>query len=392
MNTRADFLRQAERKYVEFLRSTVDGRSIFPMRLVLGKSSRADTYEARRAELAQFRKDAAALGLEVDWETVEERRFGRHERPLQACFANESAYIKALGRIEEVAQFRAECTNILARFPEWKPWIVDHVTAVLRELGNWERLLGVVAWLKENPRSGLYLRQVPVLGIDTKFIEPRAALIDELLAFPNPPLVGTDFRARWGLRAEEPLVRLRFLDPALRTRCEFPEGADEIALPVSRAAALPLHGAFVIMAENLRNFLALPPVPGAVALFGSGDALAHWRCVDWLPTTSCHYWGDIDAHGFALLARLRQFLPHTHSLLMDLPTLVRHRALAVPDNTRPPAFDPSLLHPNEAEAFEEVTRQRLRLEQERLPMAAVHQEIERLCPAFTSAARLDPAP
>ena len=385
MNTRADFLRQAERKYVDFLRSTVDGRSLFPLGLVLGKAARAESYEARRAELAQFRSDAAALGLEVVWETVEERRFGRHERPLRAFFPDETAYLKALGKAAEVALFRAECTTILARFPEWKPWIVNHVPAVLRELGNWERLLGVVAWLKENPQSGLYLRQLPILRIDTKFIESRAALIDELLAFPEPPPGGSDFRARWGLRTEEPLVRLRFLDPALRARCGFPEGVDEIALPVSRAATLPLHGSFVLIAENLRNFLALPRVPDAVALFGSGDALAHWRRVDWLPSTSCHYWGDIDAHGFALLARLRQFLPHAHSLLMDLPTLDRHRTLAVPDDTRPPVFDTALLHPNEAQALAKVSRQRIRLEQERLPMDAVHQVIERLRGAFVAA-------
>jgi hypothetical protein len=142
------------------------------------------------------------------------------------------------------------------------------------------------------------------------------------------------------------------------------------------------------MAENLRNFLALPPVPGAVALFGSGDALAHWRRVDWLPSTSCHYWGDIDAHGFALLIRLRQFLPHAHSLLMDLATLDRHRALAVPDDTRPPVFDTTLLQPSEAEAYDEVTRQRIRLEQERLPMDAVHQDIEHV--RTTAMAKDDP--
>jgi hypothetical protein len=392
MNSRADFLRQAQRKYVDFLRSTVDGESMFPMVLMLGKTARADTYEARRAELSQFRKDAADLGLEVVWETVEERRFGRHERPTQARFAEEASYLRALGKAQEAAHFRAECAMILARSPEWKPWVADHVPAVLRELGNWERLLGVVAWLKENPHSGLYLRQLPIIGVDTKFIESRAALIDQLLAFPDPPVGGTDFRARWGLRSEEALVRLRFLDPALRSRCGFPECADEVALPVSRAAMLPLHGALVLMAENLRNFLALPPIPGGVALFGSGDALAHWRHVDWLPATTCHYWGDIDAHGFALLARLRQFLPHAHSLLMDQTTLGRHRALAVRDDTRPPAFDSSLLQANEAEAYGEVSRHRIRLEQERLPMETVHQEIERLRGAFVAAAGLGTVP
>lgn len=385
MNTRTDFLRQAERRYVDFLRSTVSGDSFFPLVLVLGKAARAASYVARREELAQLRKDAEGLGLEVVWETVDERRFGRHERPQQARFADEATYLKALAKSQETACFRAECSRIQARFPEWKPWILSRVPAVLRELGNWDRLLGVVAWLQENPHSGLYVRQLPVLGVDTKFIESRFGLIDELLAFPEPPAGGLDFRRRWGLRSEEPLVRLRFLDPVLRARCGFPACADEIALPVTQAATLPLEGSFVIMVENLRNFLALPPIPGAVTVFGSGDALANWRKVEWLQSTACHYWGDIDAHGFALLARLRQFLPEARSLLMDLPTLERYQALAVPDDALPPAFDSARLRPSEAEAYAEVLRQRIRLEQERLPMDSVRREIERIRAAVVAA-------
>ncbi|MFN0126921.1 MAG: Wadjet anti-phage system protein JetD domain-containing protein [Verrucomicrobiales bacterium] len=376
MNTRADFLKQAERRYHDFLRATVSGHALFPMPVTLGKSSRAETYDARRAELVQFRKDAASLGLEVEWETVEERRFGRHERPKAAYFPDEAAYLKALGKAREVAWFREECARILARFPDLKSWVESQVTTVLRELGNWERLLDVVHWLQANPASGLYLRQLPVIGMDTKFMESRFALLDVLLAYPSPPSSEGDFRNRWGLRAEEPMVRMRFLDPEVRRRCGFPECADDLALPTSQVARLPLDGALVIMVENLRNFLALPLIHGAVAAFGSGDALAHWRQVTWLRSATCLYWGDLDAHGFALLARLRQFLPHAHSLLMNPQTLEQYRSLAVPDQSRPPAFEAAALRPDEFQAFATVSRDAIRLEQERLPMPAVHQAIE----------------
>lgn len=378
MNTRSDFLKQAERRYPEFLRSLVSGQPFFPMNLVLGKSGRASNYEKRREELGQLRKDSEALGFEVTWETVDERRFGQHERPVQACFHDERSYIKALGKNAEVTRFREECHRILTRFPEWRPWIENHVRVVLRELGNWERILGVVAWLKENPNSGYYPRQMPIFGIDTKFVESRFALLDELLSFPAELISGTNFRSKWGLKIEEPLVRLRFLDPEIRERCGLPVCADEIALPVTQAGSLPLSGVVVIMVENLRNLLALPKVTGAVALFGSGDALAHWRGVSWLQSTQCHYWGDLDAHGFAMLARLRGFLPHARSLLMDKTTFDLYRMLAVADETRNPAFDTSLLHPNEMDAFSTLSAGRMRLEQERIPMDYVRDEIERI--------------
>ena len=35
--------------------------------------------------------------------------------------------------------------------------------------------------------------------------------------------------------------------------------------------------------------------------------------------------GDIDTHGFAILAHVRQVAPHTVSILMDVATLLAHR-------------------------------------------------------------------
>ena len=381
MNTRADFLKQAERRYPEFLRSLVSGEAFFPMNLILGKGGRAEAYDKRREELVRLRKDADILGFEVAWETVDERRFGQHERPTRARFTNERRYLQAIGKSLEAARFRDECARILEWHPEWKPWVASNVRVVLREIGSWERILGVTAWLKANPNSGLYPRQLPIFGVDTKFVESRVSLLDELLSFPFKPPSGVDFRCKWGLRNEEPLVRLRFLDPEIRRRCGFPECADEIALPVTQAGRLSLEGTVVIMVENLRNFLALPQIKGFVALFGSGDALANWRGVEWLQSTECHYWGDMDAHGFAMLARLRGFLPHAHSLLMDRITLELHRVLAVTDETRNPAFDTSRLCPSETDVFTSLSEERIRLEQERLPMDYVCREIVRICAA-----------
>lgn len=341
----------------------------------MGKSARAGSYEDRREELARLRKDSEALGFEIAWETVEERRFGRHERPVRAFFSDETKYLQAIGKTEETRRFRDECALILASFPDWKPWIEGRVRVVLRELGNWRRVIGVVAWLKNNPESGLYPRQLPVFGVDTKFLEVRYPLIDELLTFPDSRSSELDFRKKWGLRQEEPLLRIRFLDPTIRQRCGFPSFADELALPITQMASLPLSGERALMVENLRNFLALPATPGCVALFGSGDALTHWKKVNWLTSCESHYWGDLDVHGFGMLSRLRGFLPEARSFLMDKETLERHRMLALPDETRIPNFDRLLLKSGEREVLEMLLNERIRLEQERLPMAHVCRKI-----------------
>lgn len=45
----------------------------------------------------------------------------------------------------------------------------------------------------------------------------------------------------------------------------------------------------------------------------------------WLTDTEVIYWGDIDTHGFAILDRLRAWLPWVRSALMDRETLMVHR-------------------------------------------------------------------
>lgn len=45
----------------------------------------------------------------------------------------------------------------------------------------------------------------------------------------------------------------------------------------------------------------------------------------WLSGAEIVYWGDIDTHGFAILDRLRAWLPATRSVLMDRDTLLTHR-------------------------------------------------------------------
>jgi hypothetical protein len=63
---------------------------------------------------------------------------------------------------------------------------------------------------------------------------------------------------------------------------------------------------------------------------------------------------------------------------MDKTTLDLYRTLSIADETRDPAFDTSLLHPNEMDAFSTLSAGRMRLEQERIPMDYVRDEIERI--------------
>ena len=97
--------------------------------------------------------------------------------------------------------------------------------------------------------------------------------------------------------------------------------------------------------------------------------------VSWMKRILVFYFGDLDAHSLIILGRVRSPFPQTQSLLMNLKTFNRWEHLTVKDsNVRFP--DPICLTESEPELFEVLLGKRLRLEQERIPIADVDVELK----------------
>jgi hypothetical protein len=80
----------------------------------------------------------------------------------------------------------------------------------------------VLSWFRDHPRCGLYLRQIDIPGVGTKFIEERKPLLTELLDLVLPPdaieaaAAGwRNFERRYTLRSKPNLIRFRVLDRRL---------------------------------------------------------------------------------------------------------------------------------------------------------------------------------
>jgi hypothetical protein len=192
---------------------------------------------------------------------------------------------------------------------------------------DFERLESLLVWLHAHPGSNLYPRQLPIDGLDSKWLEKRQGLVAELVAaLRGMDLAGTDFHQICGLHPLPRLIRMRILDPLLR---DYVGGLDDITAPADDIAKLTLPAQYAYIVENIQTGLAFNELPGAVVFMGLGygvDQLAQFK---WLNDMSCIYWGDIDTHGFAILNRARSYLPHLKSLLMDEQTLLNHKNLWV---------------------------------------------------------------
>ncbi|TYL55303.1 hypothetical protein FXB39_02830 [Nocardioides sp. BGMRC 2183] len=302
-------------------------------------------------------------GAEVDWETRDWKRLGRQDVPVRLRLAG--ADVVAGFAKGTAARDWARLTRRLAAVRDALGPSAALDTALRRHattLLGWpddrfERVLAVVAWLSTYPSEGLRPRQVPIRGVDTKWLAKHRAVVTDLHAAAT----GAE---GLGLVEADRLVRVRILDPALAVG-----GLRDLAAPAAQLATLPVAPAVVLVLENLESMLALPSWPGVVALHGSGYDVDAAGRLPWAQQARVVYWGDLDSHGFAILHRLRFWLPDVTTILMDEQTLLDHRDLWVPE-PQPTRAELDSLTPGEAAALARLRSEGdVRLEQERIPWA-----------------------
>ena len=263
----------------------------------------------------------------VVWVHKKWGRFGEQRLPESLGFSSPGEAARAVG--QEARWERAVCRygRLCARWPVWADTgVLAREFDVLADYSgeDFSRLTALFEWLDRNPSSNLYLRQLPIEGLDTKWVEARKRLVNDLLRPLRPGLSEADFHDLCGLRRSPHRLRIRILCPTLRRDLR---GLGDIEAPIADLAALPLVAKVAVIVENLETGLALPDMPGAIALMKLGHGVGVIEDLPWLRPAAGVYWGDIDTHGFAILSRARRVLPGLKSVLMDQPTLLRHRDL-----------------------------------------------------------------
>ena len=102
-------------------------------------------------------------------------------------------------------------------------------------------------------------------------------------------------------------------------------------------------------------------------IHGGGYSVDLLARLPWLHASRVVYWGDLDSHGFAILAKFRQQVPGAVSILMDVETLIAHRDLWVKE-PKPHTGSVVGLTSSEESALARVRAEgNVRLEQERIP-------------------------
>jgi hypothetical protein len=371
------------------------GESLFPLVLPLKKppvkmlAERFDEVRVWIRELENASKARIGFGYEIQWASSNYRQLGHNRLPIRIIVPNESDALKLLGKTAQAECFQRLADISLTAFPRLQDWIARKPLTVVENADEWERILDVLEWFCSHRQSGLYLRQIEIPGVHTKFIEDRMGLLSELLDALHPqeringrPLSARSFEERFGLLPKPPLIRFRFLDKRL-----YIQGLSDLATPAADFARLSPAAEMVFITENEVNGLTFPSMPASLVIFGLGYGLERLAQVTWLKDRALFYWGDIDTHGFAMLDRLRAHFPMIRSFLMDRETLMLHRRCWAQESEQYQGIL-NRLTVSERNLYDDLREDRLgdhvRLEQERISLGCVESTLHNL----TSSARV----
>ena len=366
-----------------YLRDRAQGRPWAPIELpVRGPSAHdlLDRFPEAVAWSRHFEHDAGiatrAPRFHVAYRGVGGRHVGTNALPARVRVDTFEQLCALLGTARQVRELDDLMAQTVATLPGLAPWVAAHPLRSLEHRDVWSEVLAVVAWIGAHDPRRLYLRQLDVEGVDTKFVDRHRRLLDELLVTVlsadriDQRFTAADFARRFGFRQKPAYTRLRLLDhePGV------PAGVSELTLRTEELATVELVARTIFVVENEISYLAFPPVPGALVVFGSGFALGSLSEAPWLGSRELVYWGDIDTHGFDILHRLRGAFPSVRSMLMDEATLLAHRHQWVrePSPTARPLPD---LTPAEEDVYQALVEDRfgsaVRLEQERVRFSSV---------------------
>ena len=368
------------------LASLASGEALFPLRLGLKTPPSAELaarFNAVREWIGELR---ALPHYRVEMRELNHRVLGRNSVPAAVWVDSLADAAAILGKTREIRRFEALLATTRERQPALLAWLARRPLQALELAGDWERLLAVVAWLRDHPRPGVYLRQVDLPGVHSKFIEAHRGVLGELLdlLLPEQALDAsatgvTGFARRYGFRDKPVRIRFRLLDPGIALLPAA--GEADITLDAASFARLDPPVSRVLITENEVNFLALPTLSDSLALFGAGYGFEELARAEWLHQRRLYYWGDIDTHGFAILDQLRGFFPGVRSLLMDRETLLAGKAQWSQED-RPSQRELHRLDDAEQALYRELREQRLgqgvRLEQERIGFGRVAAILETL--------------
>lgn len=316
-------------------------------------------------------------GGEVQWEKVTWHGVGGElEIPRRLTFASVKGILTFIGDeklLKDWTDTVFRLRSLEGKNSEALKTVLLGETEMLDSAAETERFCACAEYLASHRPLDCFIRELPIEGVDTKWLERHKGALAKFLSLVfKEEIRAKDLEEKWGFRTKPVFVTVRHADI-------FIEGFS----PEDTAALTPevlnrkAPGSLWII-ENLQTGLAVRAPKNTAVFMGLGFGVDKLRNLTWLTKVPVFYMGDLDVHGLLILAKLREIVPKAVSVLMDSGVLEKFERLAVADPTDPKVSVPPIgLSEKEAELFGILRQNRLRLEQERIPVVLIEEAFYR---------------
>lgn len=358
----------------------------YPLRFTIAGpkgSALANNYADAREWVKQFTALGQSGAADLEWKEINNQLLGRDKLPSAVLFHSLQQIAQFIRKEKELDRFTEAANTLQQAFPALNSWLRRSPKTVLSIIPDLSRLLEVLEWMVSHPRPELYLRQISLPGIDTKFIEQYKKVLGEWLdillcsSIVDQSKSGVNnFEARYGFLSKPTLIRFRILDPTLSI-----QGLTDLSVPAEEFSRLSIEVQRVFVTENDINGLTIPPHEKSIVIFGRGYGFEELAKARWLLSKDIYYWGDIDTHGFAILNQFRCYFPQTRSFLMDRETLVMHRSSWVTEKSPSKSVLSNLTDEETAlynDLLSDALEKSVRLEQEQVRFNRVMAAMKRI--------------
>lgn len=366
-----EIIRRREWENTAALKARLAGTKPFPIKLGLkppgGSSALADMTHFRLF-IEEWKNYPHQDFLQ--WTTKVFRNLAEQLIPTFVVLSSISDLIQFLGAdaFSRCKRWEDNMMSLLQIDQGLYPALVKRLEAV-EQLSQYEAelLAGLIPQLQPGMGQGLYQRALPLVGIDTKFLESHQPLVEELVnTIHNGEVIESGGLASWLQCQPTPRdwLTIRPLCPA--TTKQF-AGIPILKMDSNTLRRYELPGSNILVVENMQSGLAVSEMDNTVAVIGGGRNIA-WMDAEWLANKRVAYWGDIDTWGLSILSEVREKGVQIEPLMMDAQTVLLHEKRMVTE-PQPVKICPSSLTSEEAGLFHDLVSSRFRasrLEQERL--------------------------
>lgn len=386
-HVRSELQRRLARHRTEWLSGAFNRRPFEPVECLLKgpnqKQAQEDiqAFEAWVHEWGQFAfEEAEVIQKDFLWpfygakKSMPERlRIDSLEAVLKLCDASGRTWQlwqRALSRLKKLeamglgafARAESECARTVFSYSD----------------EDFIRLGSLLKWLLAHCPCRCFIREIPVEGVDTKWLETHRKEVVFALAAERSEADYTfdDFKRDWAIQEVPHTVRVRNAE-------HFIAGlAPHLMVELPAAAMRSWQPRAAVIIENIQTGLSID-VPEDIPVFlGLGYGLDVLNGIGWLEQVPIFYFGDLDRDGLRMLAIVKKRFPRVESFAMQSDVFDRYRHLAVSDpNARKRIMPcPAELNEDEVRLWETLEKTGSRLEQERIPLVFVNE-------AFAQAAK-----